>query len=144
MDFYMINIRSTLSFGGELKPEVPCREILQRVKNHLQVWKMWDFKFSRRRVWSSESSGMYCRVLNWMSIKNTAVHPRRFWASSMKNNISQVQIHHSLRPFLLLATKWLLVGLPESSGRRIKSFFCRHHYTLVLHVHTVYHLGDEQ
>jgi hypothetical protein len=66
--------------------------------------------------WSSESSGIYCRVLNWMSadvseiraasviramathrpddggstylwnvgrylIKNTAVHPRRFWAS---------------------------------------------------------------
>jgi hypothetical protein len=28
---------------------------------------MWDFKFSRRRLWSSESSGMYCRVLNWMS-----------------------------------------------------------------------------
>jgi hypothetical protein len=28
---------------------------------------VWDFKFSRRRVWSSESSGMYCRVLNWMS-----------------------------------------------------------------------------
>jgi hypothetical protein len=27
----------------------------------------WDFKFSRRRVWSSESSGMYCRVLNWIS-----------------------------------------------------------------------------
>jgi hypothetical protein len=24
---------------------------------------IWDFKFSRRRVWSSElSSGMYCRV----------------------------------------------------------------------------------
>jgi hypothetical protein len=75
----------------------------------------WDFKFSRRRVWSSESSGMYCHVFNWMStdvsevraasiiramtrrpddggstyiwnagrhsIKNTAVHPRRFWAS---------------------------------------------------------------
>jgi hypothetical protein len=27
----------------------------------------WDFKFLRRRVWSSESSGMYCRVLTWMS-----------------------------------------------------------------------------
>jgi hypothetical protein len=24
---------------------------------------------------------MYCRVLNWHPIKNTAVHPRRFWAS---------------------------------------------------------------
>jgi hypothetical protein len=28
---------------------------------------MWDFKFSRRRVWNSESSGMYWSVLNWMS-----------------------------------------------------------------------------
>jgi hypothetical protein len=28
---------------------------------------MWDFKFSRRRVWYSElSSGMYCRV-KWLS-----------------------------------------------------------------------------
>jgi len=23
---------------------------------------LWDFKFSRRRIWSWESSGMYCRV----------------------------------------------------------------------------------
>jgi hypothetical protein len=28
---------------------------------------LWDFKFSWQRVWSSESSGIYCRVLNWMS-----------------------------------------------------------------------------
>jgi hypothetical protein len=46
---------------------------------------VWDFKFSRQRVWSSESSGMCCRVVNWNvgrhSVKNTAVHPRRFWAS---------------------------------------------------------------
>jgi hypothetical protein len=26
-----------------------------------------DFKFSQRRVLSSESSGMYCHVLNWIS-----------------------------------------------------------------------------
>jgi hypothetical protein len=29
---------------------------------------LWDFRFSRRRVWSSEPSGMYCRVLKSMSI----------------------------------------------------------------------------
>jgi hypothetical protein len=29
--------RSTPSFGGEEKPEAPCRKILQNVKNHLQV-----------------------------------------------------------------------------------------------------------
>jgi hypothetical protein len=56
------------------------------VRRHIyRVWttlSSWDFKFSRRLIWSSESSGMYCHVLNWMStsIKNTAVHPRRFWA----------------------------------------------------------------
>jgi hypothetical protein len=39
---------------------------------------MWDFKFSRRRVWSELSSGMYCRV-KWLSTY-MAVHPRRqFW-----------------------------------------------------------------
>jgi hypothetical protein len=27
----------------------------------------WDLKLLLRRVWSSVSSGMYCRVLNWMS-----------------------------------------------------------------------------
>jgi hypothetical protein len=44
----------------------------------------------------------------------------------MNRNTSQDEIHHSLRPFLLLTTKWLLVGLPESSGGRIRSFqeFC--------------------
>jgi hypothetical protein len=28
---------------------------------------MWDFRFSRRRVWSSESSGIYCHVLKTLS-----------------------------------------------------------------------------
>jgi hypothetical protein len=57
-------------------------------------------KNHQHNVSCSESSGMHCRVLNWMStdisevrdasiirvigrhsIKNMAVHPRRFWAS---------------------------------------------------------------
>jgi hypothetical protein len=33
------------------------------------------------------------------------------------------------------ATRWLLVGLPESSGRRIRSFPCRYHFTVILHTH---------
>jgi hypothetical protein len=54
---------------------------------------LWDFKFSRRRVWSSESSGMYCpddggSTYLWNvgrhSINNTAVHPTRVWASTEK------------------------------------------------------------
>jgi hypothetical protein len=38
---------------------------------------IWDFKFSRRRVWRSESSGMYCRVLNWMS--TSIIHRSPWW-----------------------------------------------------------------
>jgi hypothetical protein len=33
-----IKIRSTSSFGWKMKPEVPCRKILQHVKHHMQVW----------------------------------------------------------------------------------------------------------
>jgi hypothetical protein len=29
---------------------------------------LWDFKFSRRRVWSWESSGMYCRIALMMEV----------------------------------------------------------------------------
>jgi hypothetical protein len=31
-----INIRSTLSLGWGVKPEVPCRKILRHVKDHLK------------------------------------------------------------------------------------------------------------
>jgi hypothetical protein len=40
----------------------------------------------------------------------------------MNKNTSVDQIHHSLRPFFMLATIWLLVGLAESAGGRIRSF----------------------
>jgi hypothetical protein len=45
-------------------------------------YAMWDFKFSRRRVWCSElSSGLYCRV-KCLSSFYTAVQPRRqLWTS---------------------------------------------------------------
>jgi hypothetical protein len=45
------------------------------------------------------------------------------------------QIHHSFRPFLLLATWWRLVGLPESSGGQIRSFLCRCPSIMILHAH---------
>jgi hypothetical protein len=41
------------------------RQFLHGSKN--PVLSLWDFRFSRRRVWSTESSAMYCRVLNSMS-----------------------------------------------------------------------------
>jgi hypothetical protein len=39
-----------------------------------QSTNLWHFRLSRRRVWSSESSGMYCPVLNWMSTDISKVH----------------------------------------------------------------------
>jgi hypothetical protein len=92
---YYVNYRlltvSLLLIQRESRPTGQC---------HWTSTVLWDFKFSRLRVWSSESSGMYCRVLNLMSgdrpddrgstytwnvgrhsIKNTAVHPRRLWTS---------------------------------------------------------------
>jgi hypothetical protein len=57
---------------------------------------LWDFRFSRR-VWSWESSGMYCHVLKWMLTDVSevraasiirAVHPRRLWTST---NISYTE-----------------------------------------------------
>jgi hypothetical protein len=40
--------------------------VLAFSQDYEQHSRMWDFKFSRRWVCSSESSGMYCHVLNWM------------------------------------------------------------------------------
>jgi hypothetical protein len=34
-----IQIRSTLSFGWEVKPEVPCRKILRHVKDLLRYFR---------------------------------------------------------------------------------------------------------
>jgi hypothetical protein len=70
----------------------PDRPVVQSVARHYTDWAnpvpegityfsnfsrrqnvllIWDFKFSRRRVWCSElSSGMYCRV-KWLSTINT-------------------------------------------------------------------------
>jgi len=54
----------------------------------VNIFRLWDFKFSRRRVWSSElSSGMYRddggSTYLWnvgRQLFYTAVHPRRqFW-----------------------------------------------------------------
>jgi hypothetical protein len=53
------------------------------------TWRrLWEFKFSRRRVWCSElSSGIYCHV-KWLSTDASEVHTasithlwRQFWTS---------------------------------------------------------------
>jgi hypothetical protein len=37
---------------------------------------VWDFKFSRQRIWSSESSGMYCRVLIDIQLRTRQYIPK--------------------------------------------------------------------
>jgi hypothetical protein len=56
-----------------------------------------------------------------MSWDSTACKTKSL-ATTINKITSQDQIHHSLPPFLLLATRRLLVGLPERSGGRIRSF----------------------
>jgi hypothetical protein len=86
---------------------------------------LWDFRFSWQQVWRRQFCGI---ILKWIlkcvrflvlsspcwwrqhiplnvgrhSVKNTAVHPRRFWASDLKdigckvigwNNLAQVTAH---------------------------------------------------
>jgi hypothetical protein len=54
----------------------------------------WDFKFSRRRVWrclhhqdDDDGGSTYLWNVSQHSIKNTAVHPRRFWASTFQRYV---------------------------------------------------------
>jgi hypothetical protein len=56
--------------------------------------------------------------------------------ASMNKHTSQSQMHHSLRPFLLLATRWLCWqdcqrALVDESG----IFLCRDHSTMAIHAH---------
>jgi hypothetical protein len=64
-----IKIRST-PFGGEVKPEAPCRKILQRVKNDLHEQKYFtrpDLSFSSLVLTAcyQMTAGMIARVLWW-------------------------------------------------------------------------------
>jgi hypothetical protein len=51
-----INIRSTPSVGWEVKPEVPCRKILQHVKRSVDVSKILNTRNSHSYVYSSYSN----------------------------------------------------------------------------------------
>jgi hypothetical protein len=53
---------------------------------------------------------------------------------STNRNTSHGQTHYSLRLSLLLATRWLMVGLQEGSYGRL-AFPCRYHSTMVLSAH---------
>jgi hypothetical protein len=36
-----VNIRSSPTFGWEIKPEVPCRKILRHVEDPLRYFRYW-------------------------------------------------------------------------------------------------------
>jgi hypothetical protein len=98
------------------------------------IWTMWDFKFSRRWLRSSESSGMYSHVHNWIptdvseicaasiirmggstylwnvvrnSIKNTVVHPRRFWPSLSELLCDGLIYKHRTMMYVSYTPSWL-------------------------------------
>jgi hypothetical protein len=66
-----IKIRSTSSFGWEVKPEVPCRKILRHVKDPLRYFRYWYAKSSLLRPFlklaSDVSAGRTARELWWTS-----------------------------------------------------------------------------
>jgi hypothetical protein len=68
---------------------IECRPTFQRYLLPPSSTNLWDFKFSRRRVWSSESSGMYCCVLNWMSTDVSEV-----LTASHHQQISEISSSH--------------------------------------------------
>jgi hypothetical protein len=58
---FQVLTAASMTFRAVFRVILPCRMIVDR------RFRVWDFKFSRRRVWRSElSSGMYCRV-KWLS-----------------------------------------------------------------------------
>jgi hypothetical protein len=88
---------------------------------------------------SSESSGMYCHVLNWMSIKNMAVHPRRFWASYS----TPLELEISLNNMCLCQASSLITVAPVFwvvvlCGSGLHCWHFRQAYCLCMHayVHT--------
>jgi hypothetical protein len=66
-----IKIRSTLSFGWEVKLEVPCRKILRHVKDSLRYFRHRYAKFSLLRPFillvPDVSAGRTARELWWTS-----------------------------------------------------------------------------
>jgi hypothetical protein len=67
--------------------------------SRLNLLPVWDFKFSRRRLWSSESSGMYCRVLNWISTDVSEVRAASIMRALMVDaaRTSETSVYITLR-----------------------------------------------
>jgi hypothetical protein len=55
-----------------------------------QITKIWDFRFSQQRVWSLESSGMYCHVVTLKLTDVSEVH-----TASIIRAMNDVYIYHS-------------------------------------------------
>jgi hypothetical protein len=94
---------------------------------------LWDFKFSRRRVWSSASTRMYCRVLNWMSTDVSEVRATCIIRTIMEAaRISETSVDFQLRTRRYipedseLHTVWLAHDLNQKNAwHEQKSFLCR-------------------
>jgi hypothetical protein len=70
---------SSVNTGGVLHSYLLLWYRCQKEQGVMNISAVWDFKFSRRRVWCSElSSGLYCRV-KWLSIDVSEVHTHPWW-----------------------------------------------------------------
>jgi hypothetical protein len=88
------------------------------------VFNLWDFKFSRRQVWSSESSGIYCRVLNWMSTDVSEVRAASIMTSE---NTERVYI----KIFIVSVCLWVKNWQEARESVMIRSYIiCTLHQTL--------------
>jgi hypothetical protein len=69
-----IKLRSTTSFGGEVKPSVLCRKILRRAKDAFEVWKRYFIKQNSFHLSVTpallldESAGRIARQLRYIRI----------------------------------------------------------------------------
>jgi hypothetical protein len=83
-----------------VRHRIMLQEAMAELQNEGQE-TVWAFKFSRLRVWSSsgpdDGGSTYLWNVGRHSINNTAVHPRRFWASSIKT-VAMPPISKTLKP----------------------------------------------
>jgi hypothetical protein len=77
---------------------------------------MWHFKFSLRRVWSSESCGMFCRVLNWMltDVSEVCAAYIRAMIEAARTSEKSVDIQLRTRQYI-----------PEDSELHVHELTCR-------------------
>jgi hypothetical protein len=111
----------------------------------LKTMTLWDFKFSRRRVWCSElSSAIYCRV-KWLSTDVSEVHTASIIRESHTVNLSGEATLRCIRRFESLRIKkakhfWPLSFLLRCRDQgTIPRFLQFHHYIHSEAAERIYH-----